>query len=125
MSGSVEGEPIMGRFTYEGQIKTDIEDRALLHLQTVVADKLRRHESFTFTWRDGASVGEGRTAVWMHPQASLVFKYHGSRSATINRFWLEALAYAANSPGGLYMVSEPERVGVDVARSARIPIPAI
>lgn len=103
----------MGRFTYEGSVRTDIEDRALLHVQTVVADKLRRREAFTFTWRDDSSVGDGRTAVWMHPEVSLVFKYYGSRPAALNRQWLEALAYAANSPGGLYVVTEPEATEIE------------
>jgi len=98
----------MGRFTYEGTVKTDIDDRILLHVQAVVGDKLRRREMFTFTWRDDVSLGGGRTAVWMHPSASLVFTYHSLRGGTLNRRWLEALAYTANSPGGLYLVPEPE-----------------
>ena len=103
----------MGRFTYEGTVRTEIDDRVLLHLQIVIADKLRRHESFTFTWREDAATGGGRTAVWMHPGASIVFSYYGSRPATVNRKWLEALAYAANSPVGLQLVPEPE--GADAA----------
>jgi hypothetical protein len=98
----------MGRFTYEGSVRTEIDDRILLHLQIVIAGKLRRHESFTFTWRDDASTGTGRTAVWMHPGASIVFSYYGSRPAAVNRRWLEALAYTANSPVGLHVVPEPE-----------------
>ena len=29
-----------------------IDDRVLAHLQVVIINKLRRRESFTFTWRD-------------------------------------------------------------------------
>ncbi len=106
--GSAEGAVrIMGRFTYEGTTKTEFEDRSLLHLQTVITDKLRRRELFSFTWRDDASVGDGRTTVWISPESALVFKYYGHRPAALNRRWLEQLAFAANSPTGLHLVAEP------------------
>lgn len=97
----------MGRFIYEGSVKTDIEDRALTHLQLVMTAKLRRGEPFPFTWREDLSVGGGRTTVWVHAQSSLVFKYSGSRQPAINRDWVEALAFTANAPSGLYLVPEP------------------
>ncbi len=97
----------MGRFTYEGTIKVDFEDRLLAHLQLVMGTKLRRNESFFFTWRDDASVGDGRTSVWVHPRASLAFKFYGSRAPHLNLAWVDALAQTANSPSGLYLVSEP------------------
>jgi len=37
----------------------------------------------------------------------MVFKYVGSRQPEINRAWVDALAYTANSPSGLYLVPEP------------------
>lgn len=97
----------MGKLTYENTIKVDFEDRALAHLQVVIFTKLRRGEQFAFTWVDDPSVGNGRTCVWMHPNASLVFKFYGSRRPQLNRAWLEALAYTANSPHGLHVVPEP------------------
>ncbi|AZS47982.1 ATP-dependent DNA ligase [Microbacterium oxydans] len=97
----------MGKFIYEGERKIEIEDRALTHLQLVITAKLRRGEPFGFTWKDDTSVGGGRTTVWLHGGSSLVFKYHGSRQPSINREWIEALAFTANSPGGLYLVPEP------------------
>ncbi|KQZ22451.1 DUF7882 family protein [Microbacterium sp. Root553] len=98
----------MGKFIYEGSVKTEIEDRALTHLQLVITAKLRRAEPFSFSWREDASVGGGRTTVWIHPASSLVFKYFGSRQPSINRGWIEALAFTANAPGGLHMVPEPQ-----------------
>ncbi|WP_435747210.1 ATP-dependent DNA ligase [Microbacterium sp. PMB16] len=97
----------MGRFIYEGNVKTEIEDRALTHLQLVMTAKLRRAEPFNFSWREDPSVGGGRTTVWVHAGSSLVFKYSGSRQPAINREWIEALAFTANSPSGLYLVPEP------------------
>ncbi|MEN0023227.1 MAG: ATP-dependent DNA ligase [Microbacterium sp.] len=97
----------MGRLVYEHGMKVEIEDRALTHLQVVMTAKLRRGEPFAFTWRDDQSTGGGRTTVWVHSQSDLVFRYHGSRQPIINRAWVDALANAANAPGGLYLVSEP------------------
>lgn len=96
----------MGRFYY-GERKVEIEDRALAHLQIVIGSKLRRGEPFYFTWREDASVGDGRTSVWMHPAASFTFRFFGSRRPTLNRKWLEALSFTANSSSGLHLVPEP------------------
>jgi hypothetical protein len=97
----------MGRFIYEGTNKIEIEDRALTHLQLVMTAKLRRAEPFGFTWREDPSIGGGRTTVWVHAGSALVFKYSGSRQPAINRDWIDALAFTANAPSGLYLVPEP------------------
>ncbi|MBT2496228.1 ATP-dependent DNA ligase [Microbacterium sp. ISL-59] len=109
----------MGKFIYEGTVKTEIEDRALAHLQLVMIAKLRRGEPFGFTWKEDVSIGGGRTTVWVHGGSDLVFKYGGSRQPSINREWIEALAFTANAPGGLYIVPEPaETSSHDVHRIA-------
>lgn len=97
----------MGSFIYEDNVKVEIEDRALMHLQLVITAKLRRREAFTFTWREDISTGGGRTTVWVHCGSTIVYKYGGSRQPSINRYWIEALAYTANAPTGLYLVHEP------------------
>lgn len=97
----------MGKFIYDGTIKTEIEDRALTHLQLVITSKLRRGEPLSFTWKEDESIGGGRTTVWVHSTSSLVFKYSGSRHLSINRHWIEALAFTANAPTGLHLVHEP------------------
>jgi len=103
-------EPAMGKFTYSSTNKMDFDDRVLAHLQVVISNKLRRSESFMFTWRDDASLGDGRTAVWLNPNVAMSFKYFGSRPPALNRAWVEALAITANSPTGLYVVPEPAPV---------------
>ena len=97
----------MGRFIYEGSTKVEVEDRALRHLQLVMTAKLRRGEPFPYSWKEDASIGGGRITVWIHAGSSMVFKYVGSRQPEVNRAWVDALAYTANSPGGLYLVPEP------------------
>lgn len=100
----------MGKFIYDSTGKVDVEDRLLAHLQIVMVGKVRRGESFTFTWKDDMSTGGGRTSVYIHPHASLQFKYHGSRQPQINPAWIHALTYTANSSRGLYIVREPDAV---------------
>jgi hypothetical protein len=97
----------MGKFTYDGIVKVDFEDRLLAHLQLVIGAKMRRGESFHFTWKDDTSIGDGRTTVWIHPRVSIVYKFYGSRKPAINRAWVDALLYTANTPVGLYIVPEP------------------
>lgn len=97
----------MGKFIYDGSVKVEIEDRALAHVQVVVNTKLRRGEPFSFTWREDQAAGDGRTSVWIHPASSLVFRYYGSRRPSLNTAWVDALAYTANSSGGLRLVPEP------------------
>lgn len=101
----------MGQFRYDGLIKVDFEDRLLAHLQTVIGAKVRRGESFAFTWRDDPSIADSRTSAWIHPRAQIVYKYYGSRAPQLNRAWIDALIYTANSPTGLYVVPEPPEPG--------------
>jgi hypothetical protein len=98
----------MGTLSYDSSFTADFDDRLLAHLQIVIGAKLRRHESFYFSWKDDARVGDGRTTIWLHPGIPLVYKYFGSRMPAINRAWIEELAVSANSPGGLQIVREPE-----------------
>src|SRR5690606_32806471 len=106
-SGATKGS-LVGKLIYDSTVKVDFEDRLLAHLQIVMGAKLRRGESFHLMWKDDASIGDGRTTVWVHPGVTLVYKFYGSRKPKINRAWIEALMYAANSVTGLYPVPEPE-----------------
>jgi hypothetical protein len=95
------------------------DDRALMHLQIVISTKLRRRESFIFTWTDSPDEGSGRSAIWLDPTSTLYYRYFGSRTPTINREWIEALMLSANSAGGLVFISEPEPATPALAKSRR------
>jgi len=97
----------MGKLTYDSTLVVDFDDRVLAHLQIVIAAKLRRGESFTFSWRDDSAIGDGRTTIWLHPALPLVFKFLGGRQPEINRTWLSDLSNAANSATGLTITPEP------------------
>ncbi len=100
----------MGKFTYDSTLVVDFDDRVLAHLQIVIGAKLRRNESFYFSWRDDSAVGNGRSVVWLHPAISIVYKFHGGRPPAINRTWIEELMATANSSAGLRIVPEPPEV---------------
>ncbi|WP_104083335.1 ATP-dependent DNA ligase [Cryobacterium sp. Y11] len=97
----------MGKFTYDSSLTADFDDRALAHIQLVIGAKLRRGESFYFSWRDDPLAGGGRSSIWVHPGISITYKYFGSKSPALNREWVNALTLSANSANGLQVVAEP------------------
>lgn len=97
----------MGSLTYDSVTKVDFDDRILAHFQVVIGLKLRRGESFYFSWKDDLSIGGGRTSIWLHPAIALKFKFQGGRSVQINTNWIEELLVQANASGGLRPSPEP------------------
>jgi hypothetical protein len=61
-------EPPVGHLIYDSSTRMELEDRALAHLQVVITSKLRRHESFTFSWRNPPTEGDGRRTLWIAPE---------------------------------------------------------
>ncbi|ARJ06901.1 hypothetical protein GCM10010988_22330 [Cnuibacter physcomitrellae] len=97
----------MGKLLCGPHVAVEFDDRTLAHLQVVITAKIRRGESFLFSWRDSIDAGDGRTTVWVQPRSDVVFKYYGHRKPTINSVWIDALMLEANKPGGLQLVAEP------------------
>jgi hypothetical protein len=103
----VKRDPL-GYLIYDGKTaEIAMEDRALAHLQIVIINKIRRQESFAFSWKDPASAGDGRSTIWIHPTVSLRFRFLGGRPPVINHTWIAALTQSANSSTGLHMIPEP------------------
>ena len=98
----------MGKLMYGTEASIDMDDRVLAHLQVVIIAKMRRNESFPFSWEYGRDSGSGRTTIWIHPSHDLRFRYSGSRMPELNRAWLEELSVLANSANGLRLTPEPE-----------------
>ncbi|MCU1597833.1 MAG: ATP-dependent ligase [Glaciihabitans sp.] len=98
----------MGKILYgDSGMEIVFDDRDMAHLQLVIGAKLRRRESFFFTWKEDPSQGEGRSAIWIDAAIPLYFKFYGSKPPTINREWLELLTLSANSAQGLQFINEP------------------
>ena len=98
----------MGMLVYgNGAAEIHFDDRALTHLQIVITAKLRRRESFLFSWSDATEIGSGRSSIWLDPSSTLYYRFFGSRVPSINRAWVDQLMDSANSGGGLYFSAEP------------------
>lgn len=99
----------MGKLIYgSANSHFDCDDRLLAHLRFVIVLKLRRNESFSFSWDHGVENGGGRSTIWLHPSIQLHFQFSGGKEPALNRVWLEALSNAANGSRGLFVVPEPE-----------------
>lgn len=94
----------MGALIYDGQ-SIQFDDRLLAHLQIVIVQKLGRRESFLMSWLNALSVGDGRSSIWLDNTIPMRFNFSGSRSPTIDRDWLAALAERASSSSGLIIVN--------------------
>ena len=98
----------MGELIYGTSSATvAFDDRALAHLQVVMGSKLRRLESFFFTWANGVEHGGGRDSIWVDGAIPLRFLYATNARETLNRAWIELLSTSANSATGLQFLDEP------------------
>ena len=105
----------MGQFVYDDGRPIDVDDRTLAHLQVVIIDKLRRGESFSLSLSDGKQLA----MMWLSPFTPLQFVYQGSRSARLNRAWIEELATHAGVSGVLNLSPEPPPDSPGVDETAR------
>lgn len=97
----------MGLLTYDSKLTAAFDDRVLAHLQAVIWAKIRRGESFSFTWSESLADGSGRKSIWISPNIPLVFEYFGSRPPALNPNWVQTLTKSANSTSGLHLIPEP------------------
>ncbi len=98
----------MGTLYYgDSRFAIPVDDRTLAHLKVVIINKLRRGESFTFSWTKSRGEGHGRSTVWIAPSLPLHFEFDGNTAPTLNRRWLEELSLVASSGTGLVTLDEP------------------
>ena len=98
----------MGQFFYANSPHGfDIDDRALTHLRIVIYAKLRRNESFGFSWDNTQDSGVERMSVWLNASVPLRFSFASGEPAAVSRAWLEQLTQSADTPAGLYLSAEP------------------
>jgi hypothetical protein len=96
----------MGHLYYGATEAVYFEDRLLWHIKLVIVAKLRRQETFSFSWDHvGANTG-GLTCVWIHSEGDLRFEFDEVTDPEINRDWVEALMSSANSTSGLHLIPE-------------------
>lgn len=110
----------MGFILYDGTT-VQFDDRLLAHLQIVIVQKFMKQEAFLMSWKDGASLGDGRGSAWLAPTIPLYFKFLGSRTPEINKDWLMALGKAADSSTGLVVVDEDGKLALSGDGSNSFP----
>lgn len=90
---------------YYGSARTRVHcnDVLLHHLSAVVTAKLRRNEPFLLSWRDSDAIGDGTSAIWVHPTVDLHYKYESAAPAELDRELLDRMSRAASSPRGLFV----------------------
>ena len=93
-----------------GQWTVEFDDRLLAHLQLVIVQRLRMQERFVLSWIDGVEAGSGRSAIWLHPEGDLYFRFAGSRTPEINEEWVHRLTESARSSRGLIVTMEDGRM---------------
>ena len=99
----------MGKLVYGMPLlSVEFDDRTLAHLKLVIGAKLRRGESFMFTWDLAGADVPTQSSVWLHPAIPLQFETATMPESSMNREWLEQLAKSSNSPSGLRIVPEPQ-----------------
>lgn len=98
----------MGTIIYgNSNVEVEFDDRALAHLQVVITSKLRRGESFLFSWSNDTAAGSGRNSMWLHPAIPLFYRFYGSKHPALNREWLEVLMTSSQTSNGLIFTLEP------------------
>jgi hypothetical protein len=101
-------EGLVGTLIYgNAGFSADFDDRTLVHLQLVIGPKLRRQESFFFSWGGATESAHARTSLWMDRSIPMVFLCAADERFELNRTWLELLSASANSAQGLQLVLEP------------------
>jgi hypothetical protein len=101
----------VGRLVYgPNSSQFEFDDRLLAHMRVVMVMKLRRRESFTLSWDEGAARGGGRVCLWIDSSIPLEFHFLGGREPALNRAWIDALASVAASSVGLVPLPEPAAV---------------
>ncbi|MFZ4894233.1 hypothetical protein ACL9RL_07270 [Plantibacter sp. Mn2098] len=99
----------MGTLNYAGS-SFEFDDRTLAHLKIIIVQKLRRRESFILSWQHHTENGGGRSSIWITDGAPIYFKFHGSKSVSLNREWLDRMMSTTHTVYGLVLDDTPEHV---------------
>ncbi|MEO6116445.1 MAG: hypothetical protein ABIP33_08685 [Pseudolysinimonas sp.] len=98
----------MGKFIYGiPSVEIELDDKILAHVKAVITAKLRRNESFTFTWEDPDGDELTHHSVWLDSSIPIQFEISGKQDPPLNREWLDLLNRTASTPSGLRIVPEP------------------
>jgi len=99
-----------------------LPDRLMGYIKVITSTKLRRGESFTFTWT-GTDEEAGRSTIWLQPSIPLRFVFDSAEPEQLVGDYLRSLADQANAASGLVIDARTweaaEQATHAPARSAR------
>ncbi|MGN6503284.1 MAG: DUF7882 family protein [Pseudolysinimonas sp.] len=96
---------------YYGAARTPIkiDDRVLAHLKVLAGSKLRRNEPFLVSWQEPADEGHGRSSIWIHTAADLIYRFDGGRAPELDSELLDQMATEALSSTGVHIEASMSR----------------
>ena len=111
----------MGTLYYGGTLEEiEVPDRLLAHVKVVITTKLRRHESFTLTWRHAQGDAIGRSTIWLGPSIPLRFVFDTPDVEILDAELLKQFAVGANSTAGLTIDLAAEQESVAEVQPLRV-----
>jgi hypothetical protein len=118
----------MGTLIYgDAGIRIDVADTLLAYVQIVTGKKLAVQQGFFLSWKDGLSVGGGRSCVWMSTSVPLVFSYERAAAIRIDPARVRRMLEEADTASGLSLdahlgIEEPPHSTVRSAPSRRLRV---
>ncbi|AOX46531.1 hypothetical protein [Microbacterium sp. BH-3-3-3] len=99
-----------------------LPDRLMGYIKVIASTKLRRGESFTFTWT-GTEQDPGRSTIWLQPSIPLRFVFESVEPEQLVGEYLRTLADQSNAASGLVIDVREWEVAEKATRSpARTPV---
>lgn len=109
----------MAKLVYaQAGFEIESDDRSLAHLQIVLGCRLRRRDSFFFSWINDVSCGSGRASIWLDHTIPLYFVFDACGRHDINRDWIDQLNSSAGTLGVMF-TPEPPGPGVGITHLLR------
>lgn len=110
----------MGKLYYGADTQAIIiPDGLLSHIKVVAATKLRRNESFTFSWVHAPGEPVGRSTLWLQPAIPMRFVFDSAEPEQLDPATLRNLAEQAASSAGMRVDLTKEDFGIQKAGADR------
>lgn len=95
----------VGTLYYDG-VAIEMNDRTLAHVKIAIVQKMRRAESFTFSWVHTGDQPPGRSTIWIHPSIPIRFEFLNPVQPELNTKWIESILRSASTTGGILLTEE-------------------
>ena len=95
----------VGTLFYDG-VAIEMNERTLAHVKIAIVQKMRRAESFTFSWVHSDGQATGRSTIWIHPAIPIRFEFRNPVQPELNTRWIESILRSASTTGGILLTEE-------------------